>query len=134
VVSAQFTAKLDERLGDTHLNGQVANVVASAKSRPLAGGDEAKRLSGSTRATVGTAIESSSRDAFRLAVGIGACLMFAGGITSALGIQNPRRHAAPTPVPRAVPAGECGRAPGFRDAEPVPGALEPAPGPAEAPL
>ncbi len=133
-VSAQFAAKLDQRLGDTPPKGQAANVVESAKSRPLAGGDEAKRLSDSTRATVGTAVESSSRDAFRLAMGIGACLMFAGGITSALGIQNPRRRPAPTPVPRAVTAGECARPPGFRDSEPLPGALEPVPGPAEAPL
>jgi hypothetical protein len=38
---------------------------------------------------VGAAIEVSSRDAFHLAVGIGAILMFAGGLTSAIGIQNP---------------------------------------------
>ncbi|HYU16054.1 MAG TPA: MFS transporter [Candidatus Acidoferrum sp.] len=134
VISAHFVSKLDERLSGDTLRGKAASVVDSAKSRPLAGGDEAKRLSGSERDTVGTAIESSSRDAFHLALVIGGCLMIAGGLTSAIGIQNPRRRPAPTPVPRAVTAGECARPSGFRDSEPVPGALEPVPGPAEAPL
>jgi EmrB/QacA subfamily drug resistance transporter len=135
VISAQFASTLDGKLGNTPLSGQASHVVSSAKSRPMAGGDEAKRLSGSERATVGPAIENSSRDAFRIAAAISACLMFAGGLTSAIGIQNPRRRPTVTsPTTRAATAGECARAARIRDPEPVPGSLEPAEGAATAPL
>jgi EmrB/QacA subfamily drug resistance transporter len=135
VVSGQFGSSLQDHLATAKLSPQAAHVVSSAKSRPLAGGDEAKRLPGSERSTVGAAIEDSSRDAFQIAVVIAACLMFAGGLTSAVGIQDPRRRreVAPPP-PRAATAGECGRAAPFRDPEPVPGTLEPASGTAQAPL
>jgi EmrB/QacA subfamily drug resistance transporter len=135
VVSAHFAARLDDRLGGDTLDGQAVKVVASAKSRPLAGGDEAKRLTGSERSTVGSAIEESSRDGFHLAVLIGALLMVAGGLTSALWIQNPRRRPAIQPsAPRAATAGECGRAARLRDPEPVPGELEPVTGAVTSPL
>ncbi len=111
VISAHFATRLDDRVAGATLNGQAVKVVASAKSRPLAGGDEAKRLTGSERSTVGSAIEESSRDGFRLAVLISAMLMFAGGLTSALWIQNPRRKPTVEPqAPGAVTAGECARA------------------------
>jgi EmrB/QacA subfamily drug resistance transporter len=135
VVSAQFSSSLDDNLVGSDLSPRVEHVVSSAKSRPLAGGDEANNLPGTERATLGTAIETSSRDAFRLSALLGACLMFAGGLTSALGIENPRRRpAVAPPPPGAATAGECGRAAPFQDSEPVPGELEPAPGTAQAPL
>jgi EmrB/QacA subfamily drug resistance transporter len=135
VISAHFATRLDDRVSGATLDGQAVKVVASAKSRPLAGGDEAKRLTGSERSTVGSAIEESSRDGFRLAILIGAMLMFAGGLTSALWIQDPRRK--PTvepPSPRAATAGECARAARVGDPEPVPGELEPVTGAAAPPL
>ncbi len=135
LISAQFASTLDQHLRGERLDASATSVVSSAKSRPLAGGDEAKRLPASERDTVGAAIESSSQDAFHLAAAIGALLMFAGGVTSALGIQNPRRRPEPAaPVPRAATAGECARAARLGDPEPVPGQLEPAAGPARAPL
>jgi EmrB/QacA subfamily drug resistance transporter len=135
LISAQFASSLDGKLAGERLSGQAGHVVSSAKSRPLAGGDEAKRLSGSQRTSVGIAIETSSRDAFRLAAAISACLMFVGGLTSAFGIQNPRRRPTVTPsVTRAATAGECARAARIHDPEPVPGELGAAPGPATAPL
>ena len=133
-ISAQFASTLDSKLATAKLDRQAVKVVASAKSRPLAGGDEAKRLTGSERSTVGRAIEESSRDGFRLAVGIGALLMFAGGLTSALGIRNPKRHVVAPSAPRAATAGECGRPHEFGDAEPIPGELAPAATPVESPL
>jgi EmrB/QacA subfamily drug resistance transporter len=134
-LSSQFESSIADSVATNQLSPQATRVIESAKSRPLAGGDEADRLSGSEKATVGTAIEDSSRDAFHLAALIGACLMIAGGITSAIGIQNPRRRPAITPAPAlAATAGECGRPVPFDDPEPVPGALEPASGAAQAPL
>jgi EmrB/QacA subfamily drug resistance transporter len=134
-VSSQFDSSVSDRVATANLSSQARHVISSAKSRPLAGGEEADKLSGSERATVGAAIEDSSRDAFHLAALLGACLMFAGGIISAIWIQNPRRRPTITPAPaRAATAGECGRAAPFEDFEPVPGALEPASGAAQAPM
>jgi Major Facilitator Superfamily len=135
IISAHFATRLDDRLSGDRLDGQAAEVVGSAKSRPLAGGDEAKRLTGSERSTVGSAIEESSRDGFRLAMLIGALLMFAGGLTSAVWIQNPRRKPAiEPPPPRAATAGECARTARVLDPDPVPGELEPATGATASPL
>jgi hypothetical protein len=62
-------------------------------------------------------------------------LMFAGGLTSALWIQNPRRKPTVEPKgPGAVTAGECARAARLRDPEPVPGELEPLTGATASPL
>jgi len=134
-VSAQFESSLGDHLATAQLSQRAANVVSSAKSEPLASGDQADGLSGSEGPSVATAIQTSSEDAFHVAALIGACLMFAGGVTSALGIQDPRRRpAAPPAAARAATAGECGRAAPFHDAEPVPGALEPASDAAQAPL
>jgi EmrB/QacA subfamily drug resistance transporter len=117
VISGQFDSGLQDHLATAELSPQATKVVSSADSRPLAGGDEAKKLSGSERSSVGSAIEVSSRDAFHLAVLIAACLMFAGGLTSAIGIQNPRRRrAAGPPSTRAAAAGECARAAPFHEA------------------
>jgi EmrB/QacA subfamily drug resistance transporter len=134
-VSSQFDSSVSDHLARADLSPQAQHVITSAKSRPLAGGDEADKLSSSERDSVGGAIEASSRDAFQLAALIGACLMVAGGLTSGVGIQNPRRRPAIRPAPaRAATAGECGRGAPFRDTEPVPGSLEPASSAAEAPL
>ena len=134
-VSSQFDSSVSDHLATAQLSPQARHVVSSSASRPLAGRDEADELSGSERDSVGTAIEQSSQSAFHLAALIGACLMFAGGVTSAIWIQNPRRRPAITPAPaRAATAGECGRPAPFHDADPVPGELEPVAGTAEAPF
>jgi EmrB/QacA subfamily drug resistance transporter len=134
LISAQFASALDGNLSGERLDPRGTRVVASAQSRPLAGGDEAEQLSGAQRSTVGTAIELASRDAFRLSVAICALLMIAGGLTSAIGIQNPERRPEAALSPLAATAGECARTARLRDPEPVPGELEPAAGPAQAPL
>jgi EmrB/QacA subfamily drug resistance transporter len=134
LISAQFGSTLDRDLGAARLDSKATTVVSAAKSRPLAGGDEAEQLPASERDTVGTAIESSSQEAFHLSALVGALLMFAGGVTSALGIQNPKRRPEPVPAPLAASAGECARTARLGDPEPVPGQLEPAAGPAQAPL
>jgi EmrB/QacA subfamily drug resistance transporter len=134
-VSSQFDSSVSDHLATAQLSPQAEHVVSSAGSQPLAGGDEAEKLPASERSSVGGAIESSSQDAFHLAALIGACLLFAGGLTSAVGIENPRRRREPAPsATRAATAGECGRAAPFRDVEPVPGTLEPASGAAHTPL
>jgi EmrB/QacA subfamily drug resistance transporter len=132
--SAQFDSNIGGQLGNDRLSPRVERVVNSSRSQPLAGSEEASSLPPSDRATVGAAIEGASEDAFRLVALIGACLMFAGGLTSAVGIQNPRRRPRPEPPARAAAAGECARSVHFPDGEPVPGSLEPAPEAANAPL
>jgi EmrB/QacA subfamily drug resistance transporter len=123
VISSRFTSALDDRLQGVPLQGDAARVVASAQSRPLAGGDEAGELAAAQRDTVGEAIELSSRDAFRLGVGIGGGLMIVGGAISGIWIVNPRRPGPEREAPRAVAAGECARCeqelPHVHEPEPV---------------
>ncbi len=134
-VSSQFDSSVADHLAGAQLSPRARDVVSSARSQPLAGGEEASGLPAAESSAVGAAIAQSSRDAFHLAALIGACLMFAGGLTSAAGIRNPRRRlSAPPPATRAATAGECGRAAPFHDGEPVPGSLEPASEAARAPL
>jgi hypothetical protein len=58
VISAHFATRLDDRVSGATLDGQAVKVVASAKSRPLAGGDRSHALTGSERSTVGSAPRS----------------------------------------------------------------------------
>ena len=55
-VSAQFESSLGDHLATAQLSQRAANVVSSAKSEPLASGDQADELSGSVRSSVATAI------------------------------------------------------------------------------
>jgi len=135
VISAQFESGLDQRLAGVSLSPAAERAVDKARSRPL-GAAPTGRLDAAEAERVEGAVDDASTSAFHLGVGICGALLIAGGLTSAAGIRNPRRKVGhrPAAVPRAATAGECGRAPGFGDTEPVPGSLEPVPGAVEAPL
>ncbi|HEY8641110.1 MAG TPA: hypothetical protein VIL53_11445, partial [Solirubrobacterales bacterium] len=72
------------------------------------------------------AVDDASVSGFHLGMGVGGGLMIVGGLISAVGIQDPKRRRKPEPAPRAVQAGECGRATVSDLGEPVPGELSPA--------
>jgi EmrB/QacA subfamily drug resistance transporter len=107
-VAAHFDSALDGRLADRSLSARGEAVVAKAKSRPMAGAGMAAGLAPDERATVGGAIAHSSLDAFRLALAVGAGLLFAGGLAAAAGVESPHRRQRRRPV-GAVLAGECAR-------------------------
>jgi hypothetical protein len=73
------------------------------------------------------AVDDASVSAFHLGMGVAGGLMIVGGLISAAGIVDPKRRREPEPAPRAVQAGECGRAHPADLVEPVPGELSAAP-------
>ena len=129
VISAQFSAKLDDQLGDRARAGEVANAVAEAKEQPLSGGVDGG-LAPRTRRELSAAVTDSSVSGFRLGMLIGAGLMVIGGAIGLAGVQNPRREPKPgasVPPAAAAAAGECGRPGEPSQPSPVPGSLSPEP-------
>jgi EmrB/QacA subfamily drug resistance transporter len=124
IISAQFSASIDDRLPADALSAEVAGAVDEAKAQPLAGADP-EGVPAGVRAAVVDDITGSSESAFRAGIGIAAALMALGGLISLAGIRNPERPTVPRPehVPRAAPAGECGRIPALAGEDAVPGTL-----------
>jgi EmrB/QacA subfamily drug resistance transporter len=87
VVSAQFSAALDRQLSGIPVD---PSFVAGARQRVLAA--DAPASLGPRRAVVADALDDSSVHAFRVAMLITGGLVAAGGVLSALWIQNPRRE------------------------------------------
>ncbi|MEA2151027.1 MAG: hypothetical protein QOD69_2857 [Solirubrobacteraceae bacterium] len=87
VVSAQFSATLDQRLGDRPLRSAAAAAVAQARRQTLARVDP--RRAG---ADVARAVEAASVHAFHVGMGIAATLVAVGGLLGIAGIRNPRRE------------------------------------------
>jgi EmrB/QacA subfamily drug resistance transporter len=108
VISAHFGSALDEDLGGRPLGGPAAAATVSrAKEQPLAV-PSTRRLPPAEASRVRTAAAEASTSAFHLGIGIAALLMIAGGIVSAVGIENPRRRGEAVPTRGAATAGECG--------------------------
>jgi MFS family permease len=122
VIAGQFNSTLDSRLAGTRLDPRARHVVSKARSAALAGA-QTKGLPAAERRVVEPAIADASVDGFRLAVLLAGLLMILGGVISGFGIVNPARAppGRPESVPRAAPAGECGRCgeDGTRPREPV---------------
>jgi hypothetical protein len=91
VVSSRFATVVDQRLGDRPLPNVARAAVAEAKARSLTTAP-ANRVPPPERAQVRKALEAGSESAFHLGLGLGAVLVFAGGVVSLAGIENPRRR------------------------------------------
>jgi MFS family permease len=90
VVSAQFTARLDQRLPTRALDARARFVVERAKSQPL-GGVSLDGLSGRERREVARALDDASERGFHFSIAIAGLLVALGGAISAGGIRNPKR-------------------------------------------
>jgi EmrB/QacA subfamily drug resistance transporter len=90
LVAAQFSSSLDDHLGGQPLSPPGRAAVAQAKrltlGRPSVAGVPPREAS----AIVG-ASNQSSREAFRVGIGVAGVLVIAGGLIGAAGIRNPRR-------------------------------------------
>ncbi len=96
VVSAQFTAAVDDRLAGARLDPAARAYVSEARERPLTVPD------GDVGAPVRAAVRDAGVEAFRAGMVLSALLMAGGGILAAIGIRNPRRPeraAADQPAP-----------------------------------
>ena len=85
VVSAQFGAQIDERLGSERLDPVAREYVAEAARRPLTVPE------GAASARVRAQVLEADVHAFRVGMIVSGMMMLAGGILAAVGIENPRR-------------------------------------------
>ena len=99
IVSAQFAARLDDRLPTEPLPAPARAVVSEAKARPL-GGASLDGVTGGERATLADTFADASERAFHAGLGIAALFMAFGGVVSLAGIRDPRR-----PVPAEACSG-----------------------------
>jgi EmrB/QacA subfamily drug resistance transporter len=126
VVAGRFASVIDEQLGAQSFSPAAQREIKNAKDAGLAGTDVPKGVPADERARIEPAVDDASESGFHLGMAIGGGLMIIGGFIAAAGIVDPKRHREPVPAPRAVAAGECGRAHPIDGAEPVPGELSPA--------
>jgi EmrB/QacA subfamily drug resistance transporter len=126
VIAGRFGTTLDEQLGGQTFSPAAQREIEQARDAGLAGTDPARGVPSQEQARIEPAVDDASVAGFHLAMGLGGGLMIAGGLVSAVGIQDLKRRRKPEPAPRAVLAGECGRAHPPEIAEPVPVELSPA--------
>jgi len=107
LIAGQFKSTVDDELRGTALSRQSAEVVADAKTNPLAVPDT-RELPAADADRVQSATADAAESGFALAMLVGGGLMIAGGVIAGVGIQNPRRRDEQR-APRAAPAGECAR-------------------------
>jgi EmrB/QacA subfamily drug resistance transporter len=91
VISAMFTAAIDDALDDRPLTPAAEAAVASAKERTLAQA-ATDGLPPSEAQAVTDAVQDAAVTAFRGAMGISAALVALGGLLGLAGIVNERRH------------------------------------------
>ena len=93
VISAQFGSVLDTKLSDSaNFSRATEKTIAEAKEQPLAVPDT-DELGPGEAPRVRAAATDAATSAFHLGAVLAALLAFAGGIASAIGIENPRRRA-----------------------------------------
>jgi EmrB/QacA subfamily drug resistance transporter len=101
VIAAQFGSTLDERLAGRQLSPAAREAVEVARERTL-GVVDAPGAPPDERAVLREAGRDASTTAFRMAMGISAALVAAGGLLGLVWVQDPRK------VPcRDVSAAEC---------------------------
>jgi hypothetical protein len=128
VVASSFQTRLDSQLSNKHLTPQARHAVSLARQRPLV--TAVSGISGRERAEVHAAAVNASVYAFRIGMLVGGALAVLGGLTSLIGIENPRRKvrsadcpggalvgvsrdaaSGPRAAPALQPAGTPGRNP-----------------------
>ncbi len=90
VVASSFQARLDSKLAGRQLSPQARHAVELARQRPLV--TSVSGVQGRERDVVHGALVDASVEAFRIGMLIGGVLAIIGGLTSLIGIENPRRE------------------------------------------
>jgi EmrB/QacA subfamily drug resistance transporter len=90
VVSSAFASRVNDALATRQLSPAARTALEHARTQPLV--TTVTGVAQPDRATVHEVLVSSSVDAFRIGIGIGAGLVIVGGIVSLIGIVNPRRE------------------------------------------
>lgn len=108
VIAAQFASALERELAGRPLSPQAGRVVRVVEERALARVDSTA-LPPRERALLERASERASTEAFRIALGIAAGLVAAGGLIGLIGIRDPRRRPV---AARGCPGGQLAGQPG----------------------
>jgi EmrB/QacA subfamily drug resistance transporter len=124
-IAGRFSTVLDEKLGGQNFSPVAQREIEDARAAGFAGTDVPRGVPKAEQARIEPAVDDASVAGFHLGMGVGGGLMIGGGLISAIGIQDPKRRRKPGPAPRAIQAGECGRATVSDLGEPVPGELSP---------
>ena len=97
VVATSFQMRLDSNLSGKRLSTQARTAVAAARQKPLV--TSTSGVPPAERPVVHEALVNASVYAFRIGMIIGAGLTIIGGLTSLLGIENPRRKVSSAECP-----------------------------------
>jgi EmrB/QacA subfamily drug resistance transporter len=116
LIAGQFGSTIDENLSGTQLSPQGQRAVDAAKDRSLGVPDTAD-LASNEAASIDTAAEDASSDAFQMAMAAAGLLMIVGGVIAGIGLRNPERETA-YDAPGAAQAGECAHCPDHLDGAP----------------
>ena len=117
---APLTATVLDSVDERHVgiasgvnNGvsRVAGLLAIAVLGAIVSARFAALAPGVSGGPLTAAAASASTSAFHLGIAIAGALMIAGGLVSALGIENPRQRGEALPTRGAAAAGECGHSP-----------------------
>jgi hypothetical protein len=90
VVASSFQTRLTSQVRGRGLTPAAQHAVAVARTRPLV--TNVSGVRGPERAVVHAAAVNASVYAFRIGMLVGGALVIIGGLTSLLGIENPRRR------------------------------------------
>jgi len=97
VVASSFQARLESNLSGKPLSTRARTAVAAARQRPLV--TSATGVPSGERVVVRAALVNASVYAFRIGMIIGGALTIIGGVTSLVGIENPRRKVSSADCP-----------------------------------
>jgi len=90
VIASHVTGQIDKKLPPSTLSPAAQHAVNQAAKRTIVA--SAPGTPANEQARVNAALRESSQSGFRLVLTIAAGLAFVGGITSLVGIENPRRR------------------------------------------
>jgi EmrB/QacA subfamily drug resistance transporter len=103
VVSSSFIGKLNSDVAARPIGATARSVVSTYRTRSLL--TDASGVPAADRAQVHAALVDASVHGFRVGMGIGAALVFIGGVAALLGIENPKRRVRSAKCPGGALAG-----------------------------
>jgi EmrB/QacA subfamily drug resistance transporter len=122
LIAGSYSSTIDDKLSGAPLSPKAQDAVEGAKDKALGTPDTAG-LPTPEAATLQSAGDDASADAFHLGLAAGGILMIVGGVIAGIGLRNPKRETE-YEAPGAATAGECAHCPdhldGEREPEPEP--------------
>ena len=102
-VSSSFIGKLNHEVAARPVSPASRSIVSAYRTRPLV--TDASGVASSDRAQVHAALVDASVHGYRVGIGLGAALVFIGGVAALVGIENPKRRVRSATCPGGALAG-----------------------------